>query len=136
MKIATTFTKKKARIEIIPLIDIVFFLLATFAMTSLSMVKNQGVSVNLPVASTSRQIESEKAVVTLSVKEDGTIYLDKEEMEMSGVESRLSEIVKTHADVNVVINGDEKAYFGKAISLLDTVRRLGISKVSIRTKTS
>ena len=53
MKITSPVSRKKARIEIIPLIDIMFFLLATFVMVSMSMVKNQGIAVNLPKASTS-----------------------------------------------------------------------------------
>ena len=71
---------KKARIEIIPLIDIIFFLLATFIMVSLSMSKNQGVNVALPGASTAQslgdQSEMEKAV-TLSVNDKGELFFNK-----------------------------------------------------------
>ena len=55
MKTGSPFLKKRARIEIIPLIDIIFFLLATFVMVSLSMVKNHGINVALPTASTSQR---------------------------------------------------------------------------------
>ena len=63
---------KKARIEIIPLIDVVFFLLATFVMVSLSMTRNQGMSVALPTASTSgKQAESDKPVTLTVLGPDG-----------------------------------------------------------------
>src|SRR5512147_2627096 len=77
---------KRARIEIIPLIDIIFFLLATFVMVSLSMTKNQGIQVALPVASASQplatQQEQDKAV-TLSVNEKGEIYFNKEKVSVA-----------------------------------------------------
>lgn len=63
MKIPLPTTRRKARIEIIPLIDVVFFLLATFVMVSLSMIKNQGIRVNLPSAVTGTPQEIGRAHV-------------------------------------------------------------------------
>lgn len=133
MKIPSPSTKKRARIEIIPLIDIVFFLLATFAMVSLSMVKNQGISVNLPIASTANTQDS-KNIVTITVKETGEIFLNKNLVSSQELTTQLTQLKNNDSDLKVLINGDEKAYFGKAILVLDEVRRLGITKVSIRTK--
>lgn len=133
MKIPSLSTKKRARIEIIPLIDIVFFLLATFAMVSLSMVKNQGISVNLPIASTANTQDS-KNIVTITVKETGEIFFNKNLVSSQELTTQLTQLKNNDADLKVLINGDEKAYFGKAILVLDEVRRLGITKVSIRTK--
>ena len=74
---------RRARIEIIPLIDIIFFLLATFIMVSLSMTKNQGVQVALPTASSAASLgdqqEMDKAV-TLSVNEKGEIFYNKDKI--------------------------------------------------------
>ena len=133
MKIPSPSPKKRARIEIIPLIDIVFFLLATFAMVSLSMVKNQGISVNLPIASTANTQDS-KNIVTITVKETGEIFLNKNLVSSQELTTQLTHLKNSDSDLKVLINGDEKAYFGKAILVLDEVRRLGITKVSIRTK--
>jgi biopolymer transport protein ExbD len=68
--------QKRARIEIIPLIDIMFFLLATFVMVSLSMVKNQGIPVRLPSAATG-QPQERKDAATITVSATGQLYLDK-----------------------------------------------------------
>ena len=133
MKIPSPSPKKRARLEIIPLIDIVFFLLATFAMVSLSMVKNQGISVNLPIASTANTQDS-KNIVTITVKETGEIFLNKNLVSSQELTTQLTHLKNSDSDLKVLINGDEKAYFGKAILVLDEVRRLGITKVSIRTK--
>lgn len=126
--------KKRARIEIIPLIDIVFFLLATFVMVSLSMVKNQGISVNLPVTTTQAE-QKQRAIITISIKSDGSIYLDKTLVSFDQMIQQLKTLKRTDPDLSVLINGDEKAFFGQAIKILDAVRNLGISKVSVRTKT-
>ncbi len=133
MRIPMPVVRKRARIEIIPLIDIIFFLLATFVMVSLSMVKNQGIKVNLPRAATSAPHE-QKTVVTVTVTDKGTFYLNKDELSLSQVISRLSALKSNDSELGVVINGDRKAMFEDAIGILDEVRRIGITKVTIQTQ--
>ena len=125
---------KRARIEIIPLIDIVFFLLATFVMVSLSMVKNQGISVNLPVATSSAPQERED-YTTITVTESGEYYFNKDAVAYEQLTERLKGLKENNPEPRVFINGDQKAEFGKAIAVLDEVRKLGITKVAIETKT-
>lgn len=132
MRIPAPYPRRKARIEIIPLIDIVFFLLATFVMVSLSMIKNQAIPVHLPVATTSAT-EERKDSLSLSVTEDGSLYIDKELISAEALPKRLSELKSTHPQMKVFIHGDEKASFGTAIQLLDEVRKQGITKVAIQT---
>lgn len=125
--------RRRARIEIIPLIDIIFFLLATFVMVSLSMIKSRGIPVNLPSAATAtRQERTSHLVVT--VTESGDIYLDKQKMSLKELSSRLRRLKTQEPDVKVFIHGDERAYFGSAIRVLDEVRDLGIGRVFIQTK--
>lgn len=124
---------KRARIEIIPLIDIMFFLLATFVMVSLSMVKNQGIPVRLPAASTG-QAEERKDAATVSVSAAGQVYLDKEEMPVAELASRLGAMKAANPDLRVFINGDEDARLGLAIEVLDATRKLGITKVAFETR--
>ena len=76
MKIPAAYQRKRARIEIIPLIDIMFFLLATFVVVSLSMIRNEGITVRLPSAKSATQVER-SASITVSISEAGEIYLDK-----------------------------------------------------------
>ncbi|MGB8466262.1 MAG: biopolymer transporter ExbD, partial [Terrimicrobiaceae bacterium] len=73
MKIPSPRATRKARIEIIPLIDIIFFLLATFVMMSLSMIKNRGIPVNLPVAS-SGVAQERKDYAAITVTAEGVLY--------------------------------------------------------------
>ncbi|HET6409310.1 MAG TPA: biopolymer transporter ExbD [Chthoniobacteraceae bacterium] len=132
MNVPSPRSGKKARIEIIPLIDIVFFLLATFVMVSMAMIKNQGVSVNLPVASTSAPQER-KEYTAITVTAAGDYYFNKEPATMEQIVERLTALKISQPDPRVFINGDQKAEFGKAVAVLDSVRKLGISKVAIET---
>ena len=133
MKIPLPTSRRKARIEIIPLIDVIFFLLATFLMISLSMIKNQGINVNLPTAHTSASEDRSKSV-TITVTEPGDVYLDKEKIAFSLLPQELKELKAQDPELKVFINGDAKAYFESAIKVLDDVRVAGITKVAIQTK--
>ncbi len=124
---------RRARIEIIPLIDIMFFLLATFVMVSLSMVKNQGIPVRLPAAA-SGQPQDRKDAATISVSATGQVYLDKEELSLDVLSKRLAALKEANAELRVFINGDEDARLGLAIEVLDATRKLGITKVAFETR--
>lgn len=133
MRIPQVYQKKRARIEIIPLIDIIFFLLATFVMVSLSMVKNQGITVNLPVAATGQTLDR-TVIKTVTVTMTGDILLDKDLMDVSKFVSALKKLKAENNEVKVLINADDAADFGVIVKVLDEVRKIGISKVSIQTK--
>jgi biopolymer transport protein ExbD len=128
--------KKGARIEIIPLIDIIFFLLATFIMVSLSMTKNQGVQVALPAAGSAASLgdnqEMEKAV-TLSVNDKGEVFFNKDKITIAQLPMRLQTYKAQSKDPKVVINSDAGADFKFVVGVLDEVRKIGISKVGIST---
>jgi biopolymer transport protein ExbD len=127
---------KGARIEIIPLIDIIFFLLATFIMVSLSMTKNQGVQVSLPGASTAQSLgdnqEMEKAV-SVSVNDKGEVFFNKDKILITQLPLRLQTYKLTSKDPRVIINSDGAADFKFVVAVLDEVRKIGISKVGINT---
>lgn len=128
---------KRARIEIIPLIDIIFFLLATFIMMSLSMSKNQGVQVALPTAGSAASLgdqqEVEKAV-TLSVTEKGDVFYNKEKITLAQLPMRLQAFKTTSKDPKVIINSDGATNFKYVVAVLDEVRKLNIAKVGINTE--
>ncbi len=133
MKIPNPISRRKARIEIIPLIDVIFFLLATFMMISLSMIKNHGINVNLPAARTSAAEDRSKSV-TITVTETSDVYLDKEKINLTMLSQELKSLKAQDPELKVFINGDAKANFESAIKVLDTVRVAGITKVAIQTK--
>src|SRR5208282_3253297 len=102
MVIPSPRQKRRARIEIIPLIDIIFFLLATFMMVSLSMIRNQGLSVHLPVAG-SASSHDQTDVVTISVSESGSYAWNKEAFDSSELASRLAQLKATQPEARLII---------------------------------
>ena len=133
MNIPSPRAQKRARIEIIPLIDVIFFLLATFMIVSLSMVRSKGIAVNLPAAATGAAQE-QSSDVTISVAKDGTIYFNKETLRLEQLPARLQQLLKEQHDPKVYLNGDEQTYFGSAVGVLDDLRQAGITKIAIETK--
>jgi biopolymer transport protein ExbD len=97
------------------------------------MVKNQGVPVRLPAAS-SGQPQDRKDSTTISVSASGQLYLDKEELSLEALSDRLSKLKQANQELRVFINGDENARLGLAIEVLDTTRLLGITKIAFETK--
>ncbi|MEI6535944.1 MAG: biopolymer transporter ExbD [Verrucomicrobiaceae bacterium] len=125
--------QKRARIEIIPLIDIMFFLLATFLMVSLSMLKNNGLTVRLPAAHGAAPQPREDAV-TISIDADGALFYNKDRVTEIELNSRIITLKQNSGEPRVRIQGDERATLGSAISVLDIVRAQGIEKISILTR--
>ena len=131
MKVPSTIAERP-RIEIIPLIDIMFFLLATFIMVSLSMVKNQGITITLPKAATG-QPQPPSPSATVTVTEEGRLYLNQEQVDFESLPKRLEALRRQDPEVRVVFNGDALAYFGDVVKALDETRQAGIEKVAIQT---
>lgn len=125
--------KKKARIEIIPLIDVIFFLLATFVLFTLSLNKIQSVPVQLPVPDVSNQ-PPDPDMVTLQVSDTGTYFWNREPISASDIEPRLVNLKSSVSVPRVLIAGDSRAHFGPTVYALDQVRKAGIEQVSIETR--
>jgi biopolymer transport protein ExbD len=120
----------EARIEIIPLIDIMFFLLAAFMLVSLSMVNVRSVKANLPTA-TSATLDQKRDFVDVSVDKSGAIFLDKHRVGANELAAALLDQQKTNPDLRVVVSGDQDARHGDVVRALDAVRMAGIDKVAL-----
>jgi biopolymer transport protein ExbD len=129
MKIGSPFPHHKARIEIIPLIDIMFFLLASFMLASLSMMKLQSIKMDLPTATVAKR-DFKPDIVNLGVDKFGNMYVDKKQVNLMELQSYLSNKFRINTNIPVYISGDKDATHGMVINVLDIVRRQGIQKVS------
>jgi len=125
--------KKHARIEIIPLIDIMFFLLASFMMVSLSQVHVKGIKLNLP-PSISGQTQSRREYVALSVDKNGDIYYDKLKVEPNEVYERLVHVHRIAPTAKIFIRGDRDTYHGDILRLIEQVRSAGFYKIAFEVK--
>jgi biopolymer transport protein ExbD len=119
----------EARIELVPLIDIMFFLLASFMLVSLSMVNVKSMRVNLPTA-VSATGDNKKDIVDISVDKTGLIFLDKKPIGNNELASVLASMLRANPGIRVVISGDRDARHGDIIHALDSVRAAGIDKVA------
>jgi biopolymer transport protein ExbD len=133
MDLTSPIPHKKARIEIIPLIDIMFFLLASFMMVSLSQVHMKGMKVNLPTG-LSGQTQNKREYVSLSVDKDGQIYFDKVPMEPTQVYDAMVKVHQTSPGAKIFIRGDRDTYHGDIIRLIEQVRSAGFYKIAFEIK--
>jgi biopolymer transport protein ExbD len=133
MNVTSPIPKKKARIEIIPLIDIMFFLLASFMMVSLSQVHMKGMKVNLPTGQ-SGETQSKKDYISVSVDANGNPYFDKTEMTYDALTAKLKQVHDENPEAKVFIRGDADTVHGNIIRVLDILRSVGFYKVAFEIK--
>jgi biopolymer transport protein ExbD len=119
---------RKARIEIIPMIDTVFFLLVFFMMASLAMTVHGGIPVNLPKAA---RAEASRAPVSVSVSRDGQIYLEREPIDPAQLSARLQARARTEPELAVVIEADTEVLHGRVVDVMDAARLAGVGKLAI-----
>ena len=133
MRVASPIPHKKARIEIIPLIDIMFFLLASFMMVSLSQVHMKGMKVNLPTGQ-SGEVQSKRDYISVSVDKNGVAYFDKNEMNYDELMATLRKVYAENPDAKVFVRGDAETVHGNIIRVLDILRAAGFYKIAFEIK--
>jgi biopolymer transport protein ExbD len=123
---------KKARIEIIPMIDTIFFLLVFFMISTLSMSHYGGLPVNLPKAASGTQAPSESAAVTISA--DGKVTVDKQPISIDQIGELLKARLMKNPEILVLINADERVEHGLVVDVMDQARQAGVTKMAIAVK--
>jgi biopolymer transport protein ExbD len=137
MRMRSPIPKKHARIEIIPLIDIMFFLLASFMMVSLSQTHMKGIRVNLPsINSPPQPPDQPKDYVAIRVTEGGLIYFDNVPVLSDDVQGRLYKLHEQNKDIKVSLSAELLATHGDVITLLDKIRLAEITKIAYQIKTA
>jgi biopolymer transport protein ExbD len=136
MKMRSPIPKKHARIEIIPLIDIMFFLLASFMMVSLSQTHMKGIRVNLPTANTQTPPDQPKDYVSIRVTEGNLIYFDNALVNTDDVLDRLYKLHEQNPDIKVSLSAEPLATHGAVIEVLDKIRLAKIAKIGYQIKTA
>ena len=133
MTVYSPIPRKKARIEIIPLIDIMFFLLASFMMVSLSQVHMKGVKVNLP-SGVSGETQTKREYLSVSVDKDGHYFFDKDEVRDEELLNRLRRVHGSAPDAKVFLRGDRDSAHLNVAHALEIIRASGYYKVSFEIK--
>ena len=128
MALSSGYENKRARVEMLPLIDIVFLLLVFFIYAMLSMVVHRGIKVELPQASAAHV--ERKDYVSITITEDNTIFVDEDAVTLESLVEQVGEAQRAKDDAPIFINGDRRADLGIAVRILDHLRRAGIAEVS------
>jgi len=129
MKIASPYRRKHSRIEIIPLIDIMFFLLASFMMVSLQMDRTQNIQVALPQA-TQAPHDFKPDMFNIAVDKAGGVWLEKRPVSLPELDLILSNRFRVDTNLPVYISGDRDTMHGAIADVLEAVRRVGVQKVA------
>ncbi len=126
--VTSGYENRKARVEMLPLIDVVFLLLVFFIYAMLSMVVHRGLRVELPEASTAQL--DRKDYVSITIARDNTLFVEDEPVDLDGLVGRVVGRSGQPSDFPVFINGDRGSDLGTAIRVLDVLRRAGITEIS------
>ena len=123
---------KRARIEIIPMIDVIFFLLVFFMVSSLAMTKINSMPVALPKTSSSP--EAIKQNVILTVKKDGSIFVNKAPVTIENLGQQLAYEMHDNPQDTVVVNADKGVNYGIVVQIMDRARKIGVRKFALATE--
>jgi biopolymer transport protein ExbD len=123
---------KRARIEIIPMIDVIFFLLVFFMVSSLAMTRINSLPVALPKTSTSP--EALKQNVILTVRKDGSLFVNKVPTSLASMGTQLSYEMKDNPQDVVIVNADEGTQYGLVVQVMDQARKIGVRKFALATE--
>jgi biopolymer transport protein ExbD len=134
MKIRSPLPRKQTRLEIIPLIDIMFFLLASFMMVTLQMQKVRALKASLPTATLATS-STKPDIINLNVDKDGQVSLDQKPFTFPELFTALTNRYNLNTNVPVYITGNREATHGSIIYVLDFVKRAGIQRVAIAVTT-
>ncbi len=129
MRTWPTRTRKAARIEIIPMIDVMMFLLVFFVLISLNALPALGLRVALPYSANPTHLAIDRRV-TITLTADGEVYIDGDHSTFAGISERLQSMARD-AKLTVVISGDKDARLQPLVNVLDALKRADIVSATI-----
>ncbi len=132
MRISTGYENRRARIEFLPMIDVVFLLLVFFIYAMMSMVAHRGMRVELPAASSARAGAS--PFIDITITRDNAILLEDQAVPLVELARRVREKAGQTENLTVFVRGDVRAHLGLALGVLDRLRAAGIAEVSFATR--
>jgi len=129
MKLSSPYRRKHSRIEIIPLIDIMFFLLASFMMVSLNLDRTQNIRVDLPTA-TQAEHDFKPDMLNIAVDKAGKVWIEKKEISLPDLGLVVSNRFRAETNLPVYISGDRDTLHGVMADVYEVVRGAGVQKVA------
>jgi biopolymer transport protein ExbD len=122
------FDANKPRVEVIPMIDIMMFLLVFFVVISLNMIAGSGVQMEIPSSKTTQELKA--STLTVGVTKDGKVVVGGKPVSPDQLKARLDQL-KKDGPVDVVLAGDKDVPLQMLLGVMDTIRGAGVSSVGI-----
>jgi biopolymer transport protein ExbD len=132
MKLRSLRLERQPRLMIIPMIDIIFFLLVFFMMSTLYMVEQNLIPVNLPQAA-ARQADIPRSV-SITVTQEGRILFEQEDLPLELLKRRVQMEMNKQSDIIFVLRSDKQVEYGKVVAVLDELKLAGVQRLAIATE--
>ncbi|CVK21045.1 ExbD/TolR family protein [Sporomusa sphaeroides] len=132
MKLRSLRVERQPKLMIIPMIDIIFFLLVFFMMSTLYMVEQRTLPVSLPQASAAQADVAKNVAITIA--RDGAVYVEQEQIPPELFKARIQAQLARQADSAFVLRADKQAEYGRVVQVLDELKALGVKKVAVATE--
>lgn len=117
-------------IDLTPMLDVVFIMLIFFIVTA-SFIKETGIDVNRPDASTAQQVE--KASILIAVRDNGEVWMDRRRIDIRQVRANIERMRAENPQGSVVVQADQKATTDIVVRVLDSAREAGVYDVALAT---
>ncbi|HEY9828343.1 MAG TPA: biopolymer transporter ExbD [Stenomitos sp.] len=121
-----------ARIELVPMIDVIFAILTFFIFATFFVNRNEGLPVNLPQAKTARPQVSTKVAITL--RPNGDLFLNRTKTNLERVEKTIRDLTAKNQSVTAIINADQRVEHGNVVKVMDRIRQIEGAKLAIATQ--
>ncbi|MGB3650346.1 MAG: biopolymer transporter ExbD [Rivularia sp. (in: cyanobacteria)] len=122
-----------AQINIVPMIDVIFAILAFFIMSSLFLTKLEGLPVNLPKASSAEQQQATEPIA-VTIDELGKISLNQQPITLDNLEAKIKNVASANGERLVIVNADERVTHGKVVAVMDKLREIPGVRLAIATE--
>ena len=119
-------------INIVPMIDVIFSILAFFIISTLYLTRSEGLPVDLPSAQTA-QVE-QSVQINVTIEPDGDLFLDRQSIELEQLKGAVGALIEPNSESLVIINADEKVEHGQVVSVMDRLRQVEGAKLAIAAK--
>jgi biopolymer transport protein ExbD len=131
MRRRSLVSEEESGIDLTPMLDVVFILLIFFIVTT-SFVKESGIDVNRPKASTSSS--KPKANIMIAINQNGSVWIDKREVDVRAVRANVERLRAINPEGGVIIQADEASNTGTLVKVMDQIRLAGVEDISISAK--
>jgi biopolymer transport protein ExbD len=122
-------SEEQFEINILPMIDVIFSILAFFIISTLFLSRSQSLPVNLPSAQTAESKQPEQ--INITIEADGDMFIDRQPIKLEALKGALTEKIAPNSDSLVVINADEKVEHGTVVQVMDRLRQVPGAKMAI-----